>query len=415
MIIFWIVFSLVFISIGVQSLLVGVYCRALKRAASLPAESNWQPPATVVVCLRGADPSLAECLAALKTQRYADYRVLCLLDNADDPAVRVLGDLEIDSDDRFQIVVAENPSGQCSLKCHSLLVALKHVDPGREVVALVDSDCVVDADWLSDLVAPLQQPGVAIATGNRWFTPVESGLGTLIRYLWHVAASVQMYVYRIPWGGSVAFRREFVEQAGLPETWSRSLFEDTLLGPLAKKLGHSVFVNPRILVPTRESIDSRGAFVWIRRQLLNMRLYHPAFWLAVVHCLGTAAILMAAILSVVICWQLQLWALAGVMATALAAYLAFYLIVLGWLENVAGDVLRQRHARLPRLLPVSPAMLVAIAMTQVVYPIATLGALLMRRVRWRGIDYEIQGPFQIRMEEYQPMSGQSDGQSSIEH
>ncbi len=411
---FWTITALVVGSIVVQSILAGIYCRALQRATQSRPDRTWQPPAAVVLCLRGADPSLAECLIALGRQEYADYRVLCMLDHANDPAVPVLNELKIPDNRQFQVIVAENPDGRCSLKCHALQIALQHLGD-CEVVALVDSDCVVDVHWLSDLVSPLALPGVAVVTGNRWFTPVDSGLGTLMRDLWHAAAAVQMYVYRIPWGGSVAFRRQFVEPAGLPDAWSRSLFEDTQLGPLARQQGQAVFVNPRVLVPSRESIDRRGAFTWIRRQLLNTRLYHPGFWLAVAHCLGTLVTLAAAGIALVICWRLGWWAMAGVLATALAGYLAFYLIVLGWLENSVGDVLRQRHVQLPAVLPLSIRMLAAMAITQIAYPVATLGALLMRRVRWRGIDYCIAGPFEIRMVEYRPMTAHSSGQASIEN
>ena len=45
------------------------------------------PPAEVVLCLRGADPSLAEALAALAAQTYpGPWRLLVVVDSRQDPA-----------------------------------------------------------------------------------------------------------------------------------------------------------------------------------------------------------------------------------------------------------------------------------------------------------------------------------------
>jgi hypothetical protein len=40
--------------------------------------------------------------------------------------------------------------------------------------------------------------------------------------------------------------------------------------------------------------------------------------------------------------------------------------------------------------------------TQVVYPFALFSACFAKSTDWRGIDYEIKGPWQIRMKGYQP-------------
>ena len=75
------------------------------------------------------------------------------------------------------------------------------------MVALLDADTIPHRTWLRELVAPLADPRVGAATGNRWYMPAEAGWAGLVRYLWNAAAVVQMYCYGIAWGGTLALKR----------------------------------------------------------------------------------------------------------------------------------------------------------------------------------------------------------------
>ncbi len=388
--------GLMFVTIAGQALLIAIHIGALKKVRRSSSNRTYQPRAVVVLCLRGTDPSLRECLRGLVGQAYSRYRVLAVLDHESDPAGGVVREPEFMP--HIETIVADLPDGRCSLKCNALLSALRRIDSTDcEVIALVDADCVVDRDWLADLVAPLADEPVGVSTGNRWFTPEDCNTGTLVRYIWHLGASVQMFVYRIPWGGSVAFRRSFVEIADLPSIWSRTLFDDTLLAPLAWKHGLRTVAVAGLLVPSEESTDVRGAFVWIRRQLLNTRLYHPAFPLTAIHSLGTTVLLVAAAIVLVTCAGGGLWGLAATTFGLIVTYGLFWAVTLNRLESRAGGVVRCRHADLPGAPPLSARLLVAVLITQFVYAAATLGAMFIRLVRWRGATYRIAGPRDIQM------------------
>ena len=65
--------------------------------------------------------------------------------------------------------------------------------------------------------------------------------------------------------------------------------------------------------------------------------------------------------------------------------------------------------RAVRLLP-------AIALTQLLYPLAVIACCLARVVHWRGIDYRILGRGKVRMIEYVPFGASeqpADGNTSI--
>jgi cellulose synthase/poly-beta-1,6-N-acetylglucosamine synthase-like glycosyltransferase len=61
------------------------------------------------------------------------------------------------------------------------------------VLAVIDADAVPHRWWLRDLVAPLSDPRVGVATGNRWYMPEHANWGSLVRYLWNVGAVVQVW------------------------------------------------------------------------------------------------------------------------------------------------------------------------------------------------------------------------------
>lgn len=98
----------------------------------------------------------------------------------------------------------------CSLKNASLIQAYRGLEPEVEVVATIDADCTPHRTQLRELVAPLVDPQVGAATGDRWYMPEDAAWGGLIRYLWNAAAVVPMYWHRIAWGGTLAMRADFV-------------------------------------------------------------------------------------------------------------------------------------------------------------------------------------------------------------
>ena len=71
------------------------------------------------------------------------------------------------------------------------------------------------------------------------------------RSVWNAGALVLMTLFSIPWGGSLAVRREVVEAGEWKKLLSSGLCEDTgLLGPL-RKLGLRFVFRPELLVVDR--------------------------------------------------------------------------------------------------------------------------------------------------------------------
>jgi hypothetical protein len=281
--------------------------------------------------------------------------------------------------------------------------AVGELDESFEVVALVDADTVPHRTWLRDLVAPLADPGVGATTGNRWYMPRDASWGSLIRYCWNAAAVVQMYCYRIAWGGALAVKTEIFRRSDLLERWANAFCEDTMLKRHLARLGLKVVFVPSLMMVNRENCDISGYLGWGRRQLLTARLYHPA-WPAVlghgaVTFLGPVFALGLAVYAAIEGnWEAAAWAGGGLVGYELAFV---PLAILS--EAVVRRIVRARGEPTQWLsfITVMKAM-VAIPLTQLVYAAALTSAQCLRRVDWRGVWYRIDGPWRIRLIEYRP-------------
>ena len=206
-----------------------------------------------------------------------------------------------------------------------------------------------------------------------------------------------MYLYRIPWGGSLALTREFLEQTGIREVWAETLFDDSPLPEVARKHGFRIAPAVPVLVPGDEETDLRSVSNWLPRQLLDLRLYHPAFPLTVLHCLGTNGLLLATLILAGTGFGSGWWWQGGIAALLLVAYLVFYGWSLTALHEVARTLIERRQGKRPHWWPSGFQTCVGVVVTQLYYPVAMLRAMIMRRIRWRGVDYSIRGPRRIRV------------------
>jgi cellulose synthase/poly-beta-1,6-N-acetylglucosamine synthase-like glycosyltransferase len=358
------------------------------------------PRVVVVLPIRGADPSLASCLRGLLNQDYPQYEVRIIIDSMEDPAWSLVHEvLSKDHGPRVQVSALHARRETCSLKTSALLQAIGALDKSCQVVALIDADVVPYPGWLRDLVLPLLNPQVGATTGIRWFMPRRATWGSLVRYLWNTAASVQMYALHIPWGGSLALRADVFRRSDLLQKWAVSLWEDTGCYRTIRDLGLQLKFVPAATMINQETTNLKNCFRFIRRQMLNVRLYHGSWPAILAHGLGSALALTTTLTLAVI-------ALAtgkGVAAALFLAGLVFYGVGLAfalvWVER---PVKRLAHERGQKTVPVSWKTLCALPVVHVVYFACLASACVLGKVSWRGITYEFEGPWDVRMRRYRP-------------
>ena len=215
-----------------------------------------------------------------------------------------------------------------------------------------------------------------------------------MRAIWNAGAIVQMSAFGIPWGGSLAIRREAVADSGWLEIIRTTLCEDTALAaPLARAGWKYEFVPALVAVDEDDDIALTPLTRWISRQLLTARLHHPGWPLVAVHGVTTSVALVAAVAACVLAATSGRWQPLAVVAGALGVYEAGSMLLLVIIDR---SVLAAVAAMGTRFRPLDGrrtawwcAML---PVTQCVYAAATLGALRARVIEWRGIFYEIRRP-----------------------
>jgi cellulose synthase/poly-beta-1,6-N-acetylglucosamine synthase-like glycosyltransferase len=366
------------------------------------------PAVAVVLPLRGADPSLEACLKGLLAQDYPAYRVHIVIDSAEDPAHAPVARLLAEAGPRAALVQVETRRSlgpDCSAKLSAQRQVLTALDGAVAIVAFIDADCTPSPDWLRELVAPFSDARVGATTGFRWAVPRDAGWGTLVRYVFYGVAFPQHFLYRIPWGGSLAIRRSAIESTGLIEHWTHCLCEDTSAYGRLRNAGLRLAFVPRATQVSSEAADLDGVHTFILRQLLCVRLHHVLWPLML-------AINVATILSFVACCLLALLGTAGAMlailgvATQMWKLIAFAIVpalyFVGLLTALAvGDRLVSRAVAAP---PPSrePRVIVAAAIAVASSTYAMVAAPFVRSIGWRGITYDIFGRDRIRMRSYGP-------------
>jgi cellulose synthase/poly-beta-1,6-N-acetylglucosamine synthase-like glycosyltransferase len=398
-ILFW-----VLVGLAAGQVVAAVRFAWIMRRARLASKAAGPCPKTaVILCLRGSDPFLAACLDAILHQDYPCYDLRIVVDSRDDPAWKTAeqtiarcGAANV----QMQPLTSRRPT--CSLKCSSLVQAASELDASYEVIALLDADTIPHRTWLRELVAPLADERVGAATGNRWYMPASQSWGSLTRWLWNAAAVVHMYVYRIPWGGTLALKAKILRESDLLDRWAHAFCEDTMLFAVLRRLGYRIAFVPSLMMVNREACSLTNFFSWMRRQMLTVRLYHPA-WALVIGQGVLVSVIQAvsiALLGAALAKGQGLtirWLVAG-----MTLYWGAMIALLITLETTVRRTLAARGEP-TAWLKVSSLFRVGLAMllTQVIYLAALVSALFLRTVEWRGVWYRVDGPNEIRVIEYE--------------
>ncbi len=362
------------------------------------------PKTAVILCLRGADPYLPNCVEALLNQNYPEYDLKLIVDSQEDPAWQIVNDI-INEQGAINVQVSplRTIRHDCSLKCSSLLQAVSELDDSYQAIALVDGDTIVHTNWLRELVSPLADPKVGATTGNRWFVPTGNYWGSLVRYIGNVSTVVQMYLFQVPWGGTLAIKTDVLRQTGLLDKWRQAFGEDFMIHKILKKHGMRVKLVPSLIMLNREECDLLGLIDALKRLILYSRLYHPS-WLAIV---GDAVSSILFPFVAIILFLLSLldaqWDLAVLLFSTYCIYTVGLLLVTLILELGVSQVIYSHGQPTSKLSMATIAKIfIAIPLTQWVYGLALLSSLWMSTVKWRGIVYRVQNAWNIRLVEYHP-------------
>ena len=371
------------------------------------------PRAAVLMGLKGTDPQLAEGLRRLLTQDYPDYEVHFVVDSVSDPAWELVKQAIRDSKAtharmlEFQDIPA---NGIVNCTNSKVVQALRELDDSIEVVAMADGDVVTNENWLREIVSPLvRDPEIGVSTGNRWFIPPRSAVGSLAAHLWNVAAISIMYHLSMPWGGCYAIRTSTIRRGRLIEKWAKVAALDMHTTNEMRQLGLKVHYVPSLMMVNRGTFSLPFAANWIRRQLTWARLYNPAWPIIVLHTSVFVATLLAAAVLGPVCYYFGATSAAWWAVGGLCSYLVMLTGLTGLMEvRIRARLRHAGHDVDNYSWWTSIPVFFAIPVTQIVQLIAVFQATFLKRVAWRGSILEINGPNDIRVIDEQPPVMSSD-------
>ena len=375
------------------------------------------PNVAVILSLRGADPSLDRCITAAMSQDYGPYTLHIIVDSSCDPAWAVVEAILAGHTPQCQVRVSlhlRTELDPCrSLKLNAQRQVLTNLEDSVEAVAFLDADCIPSKTWLRQMITPLVDERVGAATGIRWSAPPDRSWGTLARHVFNALAFPQMFLYRIPWGGSLAMRRTVIFQTGLLDRWACCLGEDTSTYGVLRASGLRLAFVPGATQVNTETTDLQGAYYFMLRQLVSVRAHHINWPVMMTMNLATIA-------SFLICCILATVGVAGnVLANAQASMLAKFALLPAsyFAATVAAifiaDVLVRRFGHAPPYFVSLPRLIVAVAIGIYKASYAMCTAPRIPTIEWRGITYDILGKNRIHMRAYRPYPG-SDGVASTQ-
>jgi cellulose synthase/poly-beta-1,6-N-acetylglucosamine synthase-like glycosyltransferase len=375
------------------------YLRYFRHELSTPAP-DFTPFASIIVPCRGLDQNLHENLRALFDQHYPSFEIIFVVDNPNDPALevieRVCAERGTSASVPARVIVSGKATG-CGQKVHNLIVAVGAAAGQSEVFVFVDTDARPRRDWLRSLVAVLADERVGAATGYRWFIPsnklaLPHRLASHLRAVWNASIASALGANtraNFCWGGSTAIRRETFAQLGMPERWRGTLSDDFALTSALQSALLPIYFVPRCLTASHEDCSWHELFEFTTRQLKITRVYAPRLWKIV--------LISNFLFGAVFYGGLALTFVRASRGLPYALPLAFVAAI--YVLGSCKALLRLRAVALAFNAEHKIWRVGTLSAHLLLWPLASalflynaLAAARSRRIRWRGINYELKSP-----------------------
>ena len=322
--------------------------------------TGYDPKVLVIVPCRGMDLTLEKNLNSLNYQKYKNYKLVAVVDDKNDAALRIIRKLHIHH------LISSPLYKNCSGKVCAISTALeKFRDYDAYVIA--DSDILVDNGWLAALIAPLYDKHTGLSTMYPYFMPL-SGFWSKVKMIWGFVGDslLERESSRFGWGGSLAFRKDLMDKKAMDflRNSKFSVSDDICITKIAKskKLRIAYVPEPKPVVNCNDSFTTFTE--WANRQTaLTLLGYRKNLYFGLAYYTAEAWIIISGILLSVFISPL---------------FLVFFV---HYIKNVAMVYSRSRSHYWE--IPLIAAML------PFIYDINLIMASRMKNITWRGRRYKL--------------------------
>jgi len=387
-------FAVVQIAVGMYLVWRGLLWLAYARRRLRGDPGFYTPRAAVLCPCKGLEAGLERNLAALTEFEYNNYEIFFVLASASDSAYNAVKRIAEHARVPAHVVIADRPEA-CGEKVNNLRVAIEQLPEDFEVLVFADSDGHPGRGWLRRLIAPLHDSRVGATTTMRWLIPLRNNLASALLAAWNasIVTLLSENGRNFCWGGGTAIKRSVFEQIGVLEEWSHSVSDDFSMTRALQRTNRTILFVPECLTPSYVDADTGSLLEFTNRQILITKVYSHKMWAsaAVTHLLYCATLLLGVYVTLV-----------NWLATLPAFHLAFLTFVPMLLAAIRGAL---RVAAATEVLPAERSTIMGQAWMYILLGIFVpylfllnfVVSLFTRKIRWRGVTYELVSPQQTRI------------------
>jgi ceramide glucosyltransferase len=223
-----------------------------------------RPPATaapvsILKPICGDEVLLEEAIASFCVQDYHAFQLVIGAQDPDDPGLDVARRVQARYPGADITIVVNTARHGCNRKVANLINMMPFAK--HDVLVFADSDLHVRPDYLTRVVAMLEQPGCGLVTTVCAAEPAGAGMAPLLglahitHYFLPGALVGAAFGRQDCLGGTMALRRETLTQVGGLAVLANHLADDNVLGTLVRRLGLSVRIAatlPVVVVQERQ-------------------------------------------------------------------------------------------------------------------------------------------------------------------
>lgn len=357
----------------------------------------YTPKAAVLCPCKGMEPGLERNLMALAEFEYGNYEIFFALALASDPAYTTVKRVAEQSKHPAHVVIAERPEA-CGEKVNNLRVAVEQLPADFEVLVFADSDGCPGRTWLRRLVAPLRDSQTGAATTMRWLIPKRLDPANALLATWNASVVTMLSEHgkNFCWGGGTAIKRKVFDDIRVLDEWRNSVSDDYSMTRTLQHANRSIVFVPDCLTPSYIDADFKSVLEFTNRQILITKVYAHKMWTAgaLTHFMYSLTLVLGVYLT-----------LKNVFLTLPAFHLAILTFLPVLLSAIRGAL---RVAAAMEMISTARSQISAQGWMYLTYgglvPFLFLlnfaFSVFTRKIRWRGVTYELVSPQQTRILAY---------------
>jgi ceramide glucosyltransferase len=282
----------------VYALIAAWVVRSFARSATSPPATSF-PPVTILKPLHGLEPNLYANLASFCVQDYpSPVQIVFGVADAADQAIGVVRKLMADFPETEMTLTINGGHHGTNAKVSNLINMVENAR--HEVLVVSDSDIIAERDYLKNIAAELDRPGVGLVTclyrglaetGNATRVWARLGAAAIDYHLLPgVLVGLKFGLATPCFGPTMALRKETLDSIGGFESIADQLADDYVLGALVRGTGLTVAIPAATVTHVCTERSAREFFQHELRWARTIRSVDPLGYagLIVTHALPLA-------------------------------------------------------------------------------------------------------------------------------